>query len=123
MHNDDAPLNGKYLGTITGDFVQVADKLREASYLIRKRGKYAYPVFLIAKVPIAIGALLIDKHTVNNEWYYYAAYLDVLVQCGIIAKDKRAAFQSTYKDPDTFCCLLVIDDRGTHFIYVPYPEE
>jgi len=115
--------NEKYLGTISADFVRVADKLKEASYLIRKHGDYAYPIFPISNVPLSVGALLIEKGETNNQWHYYAAYLDVLIQCGLLAEDKAAAFQNAYKDPDEFCCLLVIDNDFTNFVYIPYPEE
>jgi len=122
MHND-LTLNGQYLGTISGDFIKVAVKLKEASYLITKQGGYSYPVFLVSKVPLSVGALLIEKGETDNQWHYYAAYLDVLVQWGLIAKDKADAFQSMYKNPDEFCCLLVVDTGFTNFVYIPYPEE
>jgi hypothetical protein len=122
MHNE-LPLNGKYLGTLSADFFKVAYKLKEASYLIRKQGGYGYPVFPISKVPIAVGAVLIEKGETGNQWYYYAAYLDVLMQCGLVAEEKAVAFQNTYKNPDEFCCLLVVDAGFTNFVYIPYPEE
>ena len=43
---NDPELNGKYLGTITSDFVRVADSLKEASYQIRKAG-FDFPIFAI----------------------------------------------------------------------------
>ena len=46
--NNDPELSGKYLGTISTDFVKVADTLKEASYQIRKGG-FDYPVFAISK--------------------------------------------------------------------------
>lgn len=117
-------LDGRYLGTISGDFVKVADKLKEASYLVRKRGTYEYPIFPIAKTSLAVvGALLIEKGELGNQWYYYATYLSALVQCGLIAKDRTTAFRDTYRDPDSFCCLLVIDTTFTNFVYIPYPAE
>jgi len=115
--------NGKYLGTISADFVKVANKLKEASYAIRKHGSYDYPVFFLSKVPIALGSLLIEKGEVDNQWHYYAAYLDVLIQCGLIAHNRAAAFRETYKDPDEFCCLLVVDNIFTNFVHIPYPDE
>lgn len=121
MHNELA-LNGKYLGAISADFVRVADTLQEASYLIRRQGSHSFPVFPISRVPLSLGALLIDKGEKDNQWRYYAAYLDVLVQCGLVAEEKAAAFQSTYKNPDEFCCLLVVDTGFTNFVYIPYPE-
>lgn len=122
MHNDPT-LDGKYLGTISADFVKIADKLQEASYLIRKRGGYAYPIFPASPVAIDLGSLLAEKGEMNNAWYYYAAYLEALVQCQLIAKDKVGAFKSIYKDPDEFCCLLVVDKKFTNFVYIPYPID
>ena len=121
MHNDPT-LDGPYLGTITTDFIQVADKLQGASYLIRQRG-YAYPIFPAAPSAINLGALLVEKGELDNQWYYYAAYLDVLVQCQLVAEDKVEAFKSTYKDPDEFGCLLVVDQGFTNFVYIPYPVD
>ncbi len=119
---NDPTLDGKYLGTISADFVKVADRLREASYLIRRQKDYTYPIFPISKVPISIGAILLEKGDVNNQWNYYAAYLDALVQCGLIAKEKVDVFRNTYKDPEEFCCLLVVDQYFTKILYIPYPE-
>jgi hypothetical protein len=121
MHNE-LPLDGKYLGTLSADFVKVADRLKEASYLIRKKGGYESPIFLISKVPIAVGALLIEKGEADNHWHYYATYLEVLIQCGLIDEGRATTFQDTYKNPDEFCCLLVVDTGFTNFVYIPYPE-
>lgn len=121
--NNNFTLDSRYLGTISSDFAKVSEKLKEASYHIRKQKSYNYPIFPISKVPLSVGALLIEKGEVDNQWNYYAAYLDVLIQWGLIAQDKADSFQSTYKNPDTFCCLLVVDTGFTHFMYIPYPEE
>ncbi len=123
MHND-PELDGKYLGTITKDFAVVADTLREAAYQIRKRGFSDYPIFPIGKEDdIPIGLLLIDKHEVATEWNYNASYLDEFVQRGLIAEDKVDNFKATYKDPDEYCCLFVMDGAFTRFVYIPYPID
>jgi len=122
MHNDPT-LDGKYLGTISADFVKVADKVKEAAYLIRQRGFSEYPVFLMAKTELALGQLLIEKGEGENQWYYYAAYLDLLVHSKLVTEDKVAEFKKSYKDPDEFCCLLVVDSAFTNFVYIPYPED
>jgi hypothetical protein len=122
MH-EDFTLSGQYLGAISGDFIKVADKLKETSYLIRKQGGYDHPVFPISKVPLSVGALLIEQGEADNQWHYYAAYLDLLIQCGLVTKDRVTAFHSIYKNPDEFCCLLVVDTDFINFVYIPYPEE
>jgi len=118
-------IDGKYIGRITSDFIQVADRLKEAAYVIQNRGGFEYPIFITSPIPIALGALLIDKEKMGNQGYYYAAYLDLLVQHGYIAIDKIDYFKSTYKDSSDYCCLLVIDTANElyNFLYLPYPID
>lgn len=122
MQND-PELDGKYLGTISKDFVVVAETLKEASYEIRKRGFSDFPIFPISKANIELGQLLIAKHELAVEWNYYTTYLDEFVQRNLINKDKVKEFEQTYKDPDEFCCLFVVDKDFTNFLYIPYPED
>ncbi len=119
---NDPELNGKYLGTISADFVKVADVLKEASYQLRTAG-FAYPIFSISKEPLPIGQLLIGKNELGMAWNYYASFLDEFVQRELVAKDKEENFTSTYKDPDEFCCLFVVDLDFTSFVFIPYPED
>ncbi|MFZ5972862.1 MAG: hypothetical protein ACOYXA_14845 [Bacteroidota bacterium] len=119
---NDPDLNGKYLGTISEDFVKVADTLKEASYQIRKAG-FDMPIFALAKENIPIGQLLIGKHDLDLTWSYYASFLDEFIQRELVAKDKEEEFRKTYKDPDEFCCLFVVDQAFTNFVYIPYPED
>src|SRR6185369_2471336 len=96
---NDPELSGKYLGTITQDFVKVADTLKDASYQIRKSG-FEYPIFSISKAEIPIGQLLIGKFDLNLDWNYYASFMDEFVQREFIANDKQDDFIKAYKDPD-----------------------
>ncbi len=120
--SNDPELNGKYLGTISQDFVKVADTLKEASYQIRKAG-FDFPIFSISKKPIAIGQLLIDRKSLGLEWNYYASFLDEFVQRELIAEDRQEDFKNTYKDPDEFCCLFVLDQDFAKFVYIPFPID
>lgn len=122
MHND-PELNGKYLGQITEDFVKVSETLKEASYQIRRRGFSDYPIFPISKEEIPIGQLLIGKYDLDLAWNYYASFLDEFVQRELVDKEKIEDFNETYKDPDEFCCLFIVDADFTRFVYIPYPED
>ena len=119
---NDPELSGKYLGTITTDFVKVADTLKEASYQIRKAG-FAYPIFPISEDDQPIGQLLIPITDLNTKWNYFASFLDEFVQRELVGKEKEEDFKATYKDPDEFCCLFVIDQAFTRFVFIPYPED
>lgn len=120
---NDPELNGKYLGTISSDFVKVADYLKEASYQIRVRGFSAYPIFPISKSDQPIGKLLYSREELDIQWKYFASYLDEFVQRNLIDIDKIEDFKKTYKNPDEFCCLFVIDRDFTNFIFIPYPID
>jgi hypothetical protein len=119
---NDPELNGKYLGTISKDFVKVADALKDASYQIKKAG-FDFPIFPISKDELPIGQLLIDKSQADGDWNYYASFLDEFVQRELVAKEKEEDFKSTYKDPDEFCCLFVVDNEFTRFVFIPFPED
>ena len=120
MQND-PELNGKYLGTISRDFVKVSDTIKEASYQIRKRGFSEYPIFPICKEDQQIGQLIIDRLAVKSEWNYYASFLDEFKQRELIESEED--FKAAYKDPDEFCCLFVVDLEFTNFVFIPYPED
>lgn len=120
MHND-PELNGKYLGTISRDFVNVSDLLKEASYQIRSRGFSDFPIFPICKETQPIGQLVIDRNQSNTEWHYYATFLDEFLQRGLL--EDPELFKSSYKNADEFCCLFVVDKEFTNFVYIPYPED
>jgi hypothetical protein len=119
---NDPELNGKYLGTISKDFVKVADTLKEASYQIRKAG-FDYPIFPTSQDEQPIGQILLTRSDLGLDWNYFASFLDEFIQRELVAKDKEEAFKNTYKDPDEFCCLFVIDKDFTRFVFIPYPED
>lgn len=120
--SNDPELSGKYLGTISADFVKAADTLKEASYQIRKAG-FNYPIFAISREAVPIGQLLIDKFSLQLDWNYFASFMDEFVQRELIAKDRADDFIAAYKDPDEFCCLFVVDKEFTRFVFIPYPED
>jgi hypothetical protein len=123
MQND-PELDGKYLGTISKDFIIVSDSLKEASYQIRDREFSNYPIFPIQKFEVPhIGQLLIAKEEVGAIWNYNASFLDEFIQRNIITKEKEQEFIATFKDPDEFCCLFVIDGNFTRFVFIPYPID
>lgn len=120
---NDPELSGKYLGTITNDFVKICDTLKEASYQVRSRKFSDYPIFPISKTEQPIGQLLLGNHEMNIDWNYYITYLDEFVQRKLIDEKALEEFYKSYKDPDEFCCLFVVDQDFTSFVYVPYPND
>lgn len=120
MEND-PELSGKYLGTITKDFAVISETLKDASYQIRVRKFSDYPVFPVSKLDIPIGQLLIGKRELALEWNFYASYLDEFIQRKLVENEE--GFKAAYKNPEEFCCLFVVDQEFTKFLFIPYPED
>jgi hypothetical protein len=123
MEETTPEINGKYLGTITQDFIKVADTLREAAYQIKVNHISDFPIFPISKTQLPIGQLLIGQADLGLSWNYYASFLNEFVERGLIDDDKIEFFTQNYKDIDEFCCLFVVDVEFTNFVFIPYPED
>ena len=122
MQND-PELNGKYLGTITKDFAKVSDILSEGSYMMRSRKISDFPIFPVSKSYLPVGEMIISGPDAGLDRSFYVSYLDEFIQAKIIPEENIDLFKASYKDPDDFCCLFVVDDQFTGFLYVPYPED
>ena len=120
---NDPELSGKYLGTITKDFVKVSDILKEASYQVRSRKFSDFPIFPISKEVQPIGKLLLGKVEKDLDWNYFITYVDEFIQRKLIAEELLDEFKAAYKDPDEFCCLFVVEPDFVNFVYIPYPED
>lgn len=121
--NNDPELSGKYLGEISQDFILVSETIKEASYQLKARKISDYPIFPICKTDLPIGKLLFGKNEVASNWNYYFSFLDEFVQRNLISADKQEEFIKTYKDPEEFCCLFVVDGDFTNFVFIPYPID
>ena len=121
--SNDPELDGKYLGTITSDFIKISDTLKEAAYQLRVRKISDYPIFPISKEAVPIGQLLLGKKEADLKWDFYFSLLENIVANEIVHGEKVDEFLKTYKNPDEFACLLVIDKDFMNFLYVPYPVD
>lgn len=122
-YSNDPELDGKYLGTITTDFIKISDTLKEASYQLRRREISKYPIFAVSKSDIPVGQLLIGKKEMDLNWNFNFSFMEDLMSQSIILEDKKDNFISTFRDPDEYACLLVIDQGFMNFIYIPFPED
>jgi hypothetical protein len=126
MKLDDDPeqLDGKYLGTISEDFVKAASLLKESFYQIKVRKISDYPIAVICRTAQPIGSLLVAAGQMDLTWNYYLSYLDEFVQRGLLEEvEGQQAFIQTYRDPQEYCCLFVVDEKFTQFVYIPYPDD
>lgn len=120
---NDPELSGKFLGTITADFIKVADQLKEAAYQLKTRNISEFPVFVMSRSAQPIGQLLYDRFEENLDWNYYFSMAEEFVQRQIMDLEGYQAFVQNFKNNDEFCCLFVVDPEFTNFVFVPYPED
>ncbi len=116
-------VNRKLLGSVSNDFVKVADQLKEASYHIRKRGFSEHPVFVVARSGVEVGQLLYAAGELGNEWNYRASFLNEFIGRKLVGEESVDLFKENYRNPDEYCCLFVIENDFAGFVFVPYPED
>ncbi len=116
-------LNKKLMGLISGDFVLVADQLKDASYQIRTRGFSEHPIFVASQRDIDIGQVFIGPKELGNAWHYKASYLDEFIQRELVGEDSIDMFKENFRNPDEYCCLFVVHAEFAGFVYIPFPED
>ncbi|RRB02612.1 hypothetical protein [Larkinella rosea] len=117
-------VNRKLMSLVSTDFVKVADTLKEASYVIRKRGFTENPIFVASRRAVDVGQLLLGpKEITDNAWTYRASLLEEFVQRKLVAEESVNDFKENYKNPDEYCCLFVVDADFAGFIFIPFPED
>lgn len=120
---NDPELNGKFLGTISGDFVKVCDQLKEAAYQMVSRNISKFPVFVLCRETQPIGILLHSREEEGLEWNYSFAMAEEFVLRGILSEEGYQNLSATFKDSEEFCCLFVVSPDFTNFVFLPYPED
>jgi len=93
--------------------------LSKASDKILKSKASSFPIFVVAKQPIALGISLVDREKVNSNWSINASSLEEFISKELIFEAKAEDFKKTYKDPKLFICLFVLSDLGAQFMFVP----
>jgi hypothetical protein len=49
--------------------------------------------------------------------------MEEFVKRNLLKLDQWPEFKKTYKDPENFACVFLIDGKDAHFLYVPYQNE
>ena len=123
LDDDPKPLDGKYLGEITSDFVGIAELLKEAAYQVKVRHISDYPIFPICRTAQPIGSLLLAAGQKDLRWNYYFSFAEEFNQRGLLSDEGFEILKLNYKPLDEFCCLFVIDEEFTKFLNIPYPDD
>ncbi|RCH55538.1 hypothetical protein DJ568_06505 [Mucilaginibacter hurinus] len=99
------------------------ESIREVSVEIMVEGLSAYPIFVAHQHQVTLGEVILDRNELNCEWTIHASTLEEFIERGIIKRELRERFLSTYKSPHDFMCVFVIVPEGANFVYFPYADE
>jgi len=78
----------------------------------------AYPIFVVAKQPVALGLNIVDREKVNSNWSINVSSLEEFISSNLIFDNKADEFKKTYKDPKQFLCLFLLSDLGAQFLFL-----
>jgi L-cysteine desulfidase len=67
--------------------------------------------------------VILDRHDLNSEWSIHASTLEEFVERGVIKKELKERFISTYKNPHDFMCVFVVVPDGANFVFFPYVKD
>jgi len=99
------------------------ESIREVAVEIMVEGLSAYPIFIAHQHDLALGEVILDRHDLNSEWSIHASTLEEFIERGVIKKELKERFITTYKNPHDFMCVFVIVPEGANFVFFPYIKE
>jgi hypothetical protein len=100
-----------------------SESIREVAIEIMVEGLSQYPIFVAHQHDVELGEIILDRHELNSEWSIHASTLEEFIERGVIKKELRERFISSYKNPDTYMCVFVIVPEGANFVYFPYAKD
>jgi hypothetical protein len=99
------------------------ESIREVGIEIMVEGLSSYPIFIAHQHELALGEVILDRHDLNSEWSIHASTLEEFVERGVIKKELKERFISTYKNPHDFMCVFVVVPDGANFVFFPYVKD
>lgn len=96
------------------------DSIREVAIEIMVEGLSKYPIFIAHQHELKLGEVILDRNELNSEWTIHASTLEEFVERGVIKKEMKEKFISTYKSPKDHMCVFVVVPEGANFVFFPY---
>lgn len=100
-----------------------SESIREVAVEIMVEGLSQYPIFIAHQHDVGLGEMILDKNELNSEWSVQASTLEEFIERGVIKKELRERFISSYKNPHDYMCIFAIVPEGANFVYFPYAKE
>jgi len=105
------------------DLKLFSESIREVAIEIMVEGLSQYPIFIAHQHKVDLGEMILDKEELNTEWSIQASTLEEFIERGVIKKELRERFISSYKNPNNYMCIFAIVPEGANFVYFPYAKD
>ncbi len=116
---EDEMKEAEKLLVIENELKKYRDLLSTASDKVIDSNASQFPIFVVAKQPIALGINIIDRQKMNSNWSINVSSLEEFVSKQLVYENKLEEFKTTYKDPSEFLCLFVLSDLGAQYMFLP----
>lgn len=93
--------------------------LSQAADAILDQDVSSYPIFVVHRTELGIGLPLVEQAEDADQWSINASTLEELVTRQLIQESKVPGFRNVYKNPRKFLCLLVLQEDGASFVFMP----
>ena len=114
-------IDQEIIKSIDNDLRAYEDYLLDLSKKIRTSQVTKYPIFVLHQENILeLGKTIIDAARSKTKWSVNVSHLEDFVNRKIIEQDKIDSFRSVFKNPDEFCCIFILTNKFSNFVFRPY---
>ncbi len=82
-----------------------------------------YPIFLVNEVTPALGISILAFELEGKSCIVSATTLEELATKGVVQMEKVEDFQGVYKKNEKSLCLLIPEESGATFIFLPKKKQ
>lgn len=98
------------------------DYIRQIALGMIRGSVSKYPIFVATRGTndIDLGLPIVQKEDFDIGWNFSASHLEDFVNKGIVNRSKAPDFIQTYKDPEQYMCVFVVEEASPSFVFMPY---
>ncbi len=106
------------------DLRYYASYLQGIAHEILDSGTSKYPVFVAFESGNPeLGRLVLDHRQLDTKWSVRASAMEEFINRKVLGLEQFARFKKSWKDPNDFMCVFVLDPQQPSFVYFPYPAH
>jgi hypothetical protein len=108
------------LNSLKADLIIYKDSIKEVAEDIIREKISSHPIFIAHQHIVSVGEMFLDRDELNMTWSINATTLEEMKEKKIILPDREEAFLANYKDPAEYICILLLTEKYSSFVYIPY---